>query len=76
MTDEWKEKLSKAGFESDGHVTNGSLSAQTLIVDEMLEEFIARLELIGDQCLAGGHKSRSRMFRALAKSFKVRYLKI
>lgn len=74
MTEEWREKLSKAGFKYDGHVTHGSLEGQVKVVDFMLGEIVARLELISDQCLAGGHKSRSRMFKALAKSFRVRYL--
>lgn len=73
MNNDWKEKFAEAGRRYDGHVTNGSLLGQTEVVDRMLDEFIARLELISDQCLAGGHKSRSRMFKALAKSFKVRY---
>jgi len=73
VTNEWKEKLSEAGFKHDGHVTHGSLAEQEAVIDQMLGEFISRLELIGNQCLAGGHKSRSRMFKALAKSFKVKY---
>ena len=73
MNNEWKDKLFDAGRKHDGHVTNGSLAGQTEVVDKMLDEFIARLRLISSQCLAGGHKSRSRMFQALAKSFEVKY---
>lgn len=73
MNSDWKEKLSDAGFKHDGHVTNGSMAEQVAVVDAMLTEFITRLRLIGSQCEAGGHKSRARMFRALAKSFEVRY---
>ena len=75
MTDEWREKFAAAAQKYDGHVTHGSLDAQTKVVDEMLMEFVTRLELIGSQCLAGGHKSRSRMFTALANSFKWRYVR-
>jgi hypothetical protein len=75
MNNEWKEKIAAAAVKYDGHVTNGSLAAQETVVDQMLDEFIARLRLISSQCLAGGHKSRSRMFQALAKSFEVRYRK-
>ena len=71
----WKEKLAKAGYTSDGHVTNGSLLRQEEAMDEMLTEFVTRLELIGSQCFNGGHKSRSRMFQALAKSFRWRYIR-
>ena len=74
MNSNWKDKLSEAGKKYDGHVTHGSLLRQTEVIDKMLQEFVDRLELIGAQCLAGGHKSRSRMFAALSKSFKVRYL--
>jgi hypothetical protein len=75
MTDEWREKFAAAAKLYDGHVTHGSLEEQTRVVDDMLMEFVTRLELIGNQCLAGGHKSRSRMFTALAKSFKWRYIR-
>jgi hypothetical protein len=71
---DWKEKMSEAGKQYDGHVTHGSLLRQTEVIDKMLTEFTDRLKLIGSQCEAGGHKSRARMFRALAKSFEVRYL--
>jgi hypothetical protein len=73
MNNEWKEKFAQAAVKYDGHVTNGSVAEQAKIIDQMLDEFIARLRLIGSQCEAGGHKSRARMFRALAKSFEVRY---
>jgi hypothetical protein len=69
----WKERLAEAGFKFDGHSTNGSVQEQEKVIDQMLDEFIIRLRLIGSQCEAGGHKSRARMFRALAKSFEVRY---
>ena len=74
MTNEWREKLAAAGKLYSGHVTHGSLAEQQKVIDGMLTEFVARLELISDQCFNGGHKSRSRMFKALAKSFRVRYL--
>lgn len=73
MTREWKERFAAAGFKLDGHVTNGSLLEQEKVVDQILDEIIGRLRLIGSQCEAGGHKSRARMFRAIAKSFEVRY---
>lgn len=75
MNNQWKERIAEAAVKHDGHVTHGSLAAQEAVVDQMLDEFIARLRLISSQCLAGGHKSRSRMFQALAKSFEVRYRK-
>jgi hypothetical protein len=31
---------------------------------------VSKLRKIGDQCEAGGHKGRARMFRALAKEFE------
>lgn len=34
---------------------------------------VSKLRKIADQCEAGGHKSRARMFRALAKEFEVKY---
>jgi hypothetical protein len=74
VNDEWRERLSEAATKFDGRVTNGSIAAQVGVIDDMLNEFVARLELISDQCLAGGHKSRSRMFKALAKSFRARYI--
>jgi hypothetical protein len=33
--------------------------------------FVSKLRKIADQCEAGGHKSRARMFRAVAKEFEV-----
>ena len=75
MTEEWKEKFAAAAKLYDGHVTHGSLEEQTKVVDDLLLEFVTRLELIGSQCLAGSHKSRARMFRALAKSFYVKYIR-
>lgn len=35
-----------------------------------IKRIIAKLRRVGDQCEAGGHKSRARMFRALAKEFE------
>jgi hypothetical protein len=70
----WSEKLAEAGSKFDGHVTNGSHLEQVKVVQEQILQMIERLELIGSQCLSGGHKSRSRMFNAIAKSFRVRYL--
>jgi hypothetical protein len=35
---------------------------------------VSKLNKVADQCEAGGHKSRARMFRALAKEFEVTYL--
>jgi hypothetical protein len=37
-----------------------------------IKRIIAKLRRVGDQCEAGGHKSRARMFRALAKEFEGR----
>lgn len=34
---------------------------------------VSKLRKVADQCEAGGHKSRARMFRALAKEFEVKY---
>ena len=73
MTNEWKEKLSEAGFKYDGHVTHGSLAEQEAVIDQMLGEFIADLRKIGLQCLAGGHKGRNRMFQALANRYAFKY---
>ena len=38
------------------------------------KHIIQRLEGIADQCEAGGHKSRARMFRAVAKEMEVKFL--
>jgi hypothetical protein len=70
----WSEKLAEAGRKYDGHVTHGSHIEQVKVMKEQIKQMIDRLHLIGDQCLAGGHKSRSRMFHAIARSFEVRYL--
>lgn len=35
--------------------------------------FVSKLQRIASQCEAGGHKSRARMFRALAKEFEAKY---
>jgi hypothetical protein len=32
---------------------------------------VSKLRKVADQCEAGGHKGRARMFRALAKEFEV-----
>jgi hypothetical protein len=37
---------------------------------EEIIRITTRLRKIADQCEAGGHKSRARMFRAIAKSFE------
>lgn len=34
--------------------------------------FVSKLRKIADSCEAGGHKSRARMFRAVAKEFETR----
>ena len=71
-----REQIAAAGKRYDGHITNGSLNEIMKVINgnDSVQSIVDRLELIGDQCLAGGHKSRSRMFKALAKSFKVRFL--
>src|SRR5258708_11858072 len=43
------------------------------IGDARVKKIIAKLRKIGDQCESGGHKSRARMFRALAKEFDGRH---
>ncbi len=71
-----REQIAAAGSKYDGHITNGSLDEIMKVINgnDSVQSIVDRLELIGDQCLAGGHKSRARMFRALAKSFEVRFL--
>lgn len=34
---------------------------------------VSKLRKVADQCESGGHKSRARMFRALAKEFEVKF---
>ncbi len=34
--------------------------------------FVSKLRKIADSCEAGGHKSRARMFRAVAKEFETK----
>lgn len=49
------------------------LGVQEFEADIRREEIVritTRLRKIADQCEAGGHKSRARMFRAIAKSFE------
>jgi hypothetical protein len=49
------------------------LGIQEFENDIRREEIIritTRLRKIGSQCLAGGHKSRARMFEAIAKAFE------
>jgi len=62
-----------------------SLSVDELkLLEGLLKEFkkldkqfslpvVSKLLKVADQCEAGGHKSRARMFRALAKEFEVKY---
>lgn len=71
-----RERIAEAGWKYDGHVTNGSLDEIMKVINgnDSVQSIVDRLLLIGDQCEAGGHKSRARMFRMLAKSFKVRFL--
>jgi hypothetical protein len=84
MNNDWKEKLAAAGAAHDGHVTNGSLSAQERVIDQMLEDhrklldqmiaaFVYDLRLVGLQCLAGGHKGRNKMFQSLANRYEYIY---
>jgi len=42
------EKLHRAGTRYDGHVTNGSLEAQTQVISELLREFKSELKVAGD----------------------------
>lgn len=37
---------------------------------ERVNRIVAKLRKVADQCEAGGHKSRARMFRSLAKEFE------
>lgn len=71
-----REQIATAAAKYDGRVTNGSLEEIMKVINgnDSVQSIVDRLLLIGDQCEAGGHKSRARMFRALAKSFKVRFL--
>jgi hypothetical protein len=56
-TDE--DKAFEKGFAS------GAKTGQTRV-----EKIVAKLRRVADQCEAGGHKSRARMFRSLAKEFE------
>jgi|SRR5579864_2208965 len=49
------ETLHKAGIVYDGHVTNGSLQAQTQVVSELLREFKSELKVAGDFGLFKDH---------------------
>ena len=71
-----REQIAAAAAKYDGRVTHGSLEEIMKVINgnDSVQSIVVRLLLIGDQCEAGGHKSRARMFRALAKSFKVRFL--
>jgi hypothetical protein len=43
------------------------------VMFEPAKHIIERLLRIADQCEAGGHKSRARMFRAVAEEMKVKF---
>lgn len=52
---------------------NGLLKQFKKIDKQFNLPVVSKLRKIADQCEAGGHKSRARMFRALAKEFEVKY---
>jgi hypothetical protein len=56
--DEFKEKLSAAGTQCDGHVTHGSLEAQMHVVDELTVEINNRYSRIIKEKANGKEESK------------------
>ena len=61
-------------YVSDEEAVLISLLRQFKKIDKQFSiPVVSKLLKVAEQCEAGGHKSRARMFRALAREFEVKY---